>query len=70
MENLELNKIINITLKKYPKARRNTIEEFCFHIPPHKKINDMIINSDAYAYNWNSDTTKAIRHVLSITNRL
>ena len=69
-EYTDIENLIDTALGKYPKARRMAVENFCFSAPNDKIANDLNIIEDARMYEWNSDTTNAIRLVLKTQKKL
>jgi len=69
-EYTEIEDLIETALRKYPKARRMAVENFCFSAPNDKIANDLNIIEDARLYEWHPDTAQSIRFVLKSQKKL
>ena len=50
--------------KRYPKARKLAVENFCMSAPEDHVGNAVNLINDSKSYKWNNDTVHAIRYVL------
>jgi hypothetical protein len=69
MNNDSTGYLINLALKKYPKARKIALENFTYTADRLDMATSMNLAADARCYNWNSDTVNAIRYVLMNKSR-
>lgn len=65
MNNDSTHYLINLALKKFPKARLIAVENFTYTADTLDLATSLNLSADARAYNWNSDTVNAIRYVLT-----
>lgn len=66
----KLDTLLAEALKKYPKAKKLAVENFCFSAPDDKQANSDNILLDQSMYNWKNDTVEAIRFVLRGVGKL
>jgi hypothetical protein len=55
---------IQVAMKKFPKAKRIAVENFCWSAPDDKFANRVNLGEDTRMYSWNSHTVSAIEYVL------
>lgn len=67
-DNIDIN--IDVAMKKFPKAKRLAVENFCWTAPDSPSDNYWNLTSDAQSYKWNADTVEAIRYVLRQDNKI
>lgn len=65
-----MNELIEEALKKFPKARKIAVENFCLSACKDKTTNQWNLSEDTRMYSWNAHTTAAIRTVLQASNKL
>jgi hypothetical protein len=56
--------LIEVALKKYPKAKRIAVENFVMSAPNDPIANSVNLMDDTRSYKWNSDTYLAIKYCL------
>jgi hypothetical protein len=65
MNNDSTGYLINLAMKKYPKAKLIALENFTYTADSLDLATSMNLAADARAYKWNSDTVNAIHYVLT-----
>ena len=69
MNNDNTGYLINLALKKYPKAKLIAVENFTYSADRLDMATSLNLAADQRAYKWNSDTVNAIRYVLTNKSR-
>ena len=67
---MKTNDLIDSALRKFPRAKKMAVENFCWSAPDDKFANRANLQMDTRLYNWNRDTVKAIEYVLSWQNKI
>lgn len=62
--------LVEAALRRYPKAKRMAVENFCFSAPSNKVENKANLAADARSYPWNNDTINAIKMVLRAEGKM